>query len=384
MYHFFTAKTHRNIPAESTFDDIPVVWVYYRGFHEANNTCKELYSVHTSSVRLYILPPQLKYARKYPWTLTHSFYAAAGGFSLEGHSGDYLQQNEIPVYQLSYLGVIKILEEDPNLFPDISEASVWARSQRDSLSKFLAIAQTFSFCLTLVLRRHEKLSISLLELSTLGYALCAIIAYAFSWKKPDIVMEPILIRETGGSTSATLAAIRQEIVTSHVKNEVCGLTKAKLTGYQELYNIMKEMGEMATKQSTAIFTKRDTNALIDWRFHLPYMIVLPLTFGFVHLLAWRIQFFTHTEVILWRTSIIINMVLGVILTFDLAEIGRFLFTGNTKSLRFVLVSSWFIILLSLFTLARLCMIVMILRQLGFLPTDAFQVASWSSYLPQFS
>ena len=54
------------------------------------------------------------------------------------------------------------------------------------------------------------------------------------------------------------------------------------------------------------------------------------------------------------------------------------------SVREHIVCGIYTVVMFMYGLVRLCMMVEVLRELPYLPADAFQVASWSGYLPHFS
>ena len=75
-----------------------------------------------------------------------------------------------------------MIEQDPELLPEISAEAIESRSQLSTLTKAVAVLQVLSFCVTCMLRRSESLTLSILEVSTTGYAFCAVMAYAMWWK----------------------------------------------------------------------------------------------------------------------------------------------------------------------------------------------------------
>ena len=96
-------------------------------------------------------------------------------------------------FTITEKGMKFLMEHAPELIPDISEASILDRSQSDSLGKALLIAQLLYFCISCTARWAQSLPLSLLEVSTLAHAICAVVTYFVWWKKPFDVAEPTVI-----------------------------------------------------------------------------------------------------------------------------------------------------------------------------------------------
>ena len=90
-------------------------------------------------------------------------------------------------------GVLFLLEHAPELIPDLSEASILNRSRSDDLGKALLIIQLLYFCISCAARWDQSLPLSLLEVSTLAHAMCAVTTYLVWWNKPFDVAEPTVI-----------------------------------------------------------------------------------------------------------------------------------------------------------------------------------------------
>ncbi|KAK7678138.1 hypothetical protein QCA50_018931 [Cerrena zonata] len=276
------------------------------------------------------------FLRLHPWTLTHSFYAVMGGFA---EIVDGSQEGSTPPYcVLTWAEVYQILKEDPNRVPDISEKHILARSQNDTLTKAIAVTQIFSFCTTCILRRAERLSTSVLEISTIAYAVCAIVSYIPWWKKPLIMAEPTLIEKNRIHPRRSSPSRRSKSprVAWWIRPNPLNKDKPSATAY-----------------------------------------ILPTIYGLLHLLAWDHPFPTHGERILWRVSVI-----TVSASLPVAFVFAFIYSCFIKEGEPIEEAFETIALLT-YTPARLFMLVEPFRQLLYLPLDAYKVASWSNYLPQF-
>lgn len=304
------------------------------------------------------IPPRL-----HRWTLTHSFYAVMGGYAIAADNAGAAELST-SYRALSGSEVQRILQHSPSRVPELSEESIFARSQRDTLSKAVALLQIFSFCMTCILRRAEGLSLSVLEVSTIGYAVCAILAYLPWWKKPRISTEPTLIKSN------------VEVTEDINRDGTSGSGALNIGGVVELV-------------PNAILEKYRGEDFV-WAVGF----ISPSVYGLLHLLAWNDSFPTCIEHILWRISTVVVTASGMAIFLTvfvgaaLEEWFRYMLDVDNvnwtaamiRTLLHILVYS----IVLLYILARLYMIIETFRQLLYLPPDAYQVASWSYYLPHIS
>ena len=83
-----------------------------------------------------------KSARQHKWKLTHSFSAIMGGIAIDPCGGDeYIPGLQCPM--LTADGISFLLENEPQLLPDISGDDVKDKSKGGSSAKFLACDRRF-------------------------------------------------------------------------------------------------------------------------------------------------------------------------------------------------------------------------------------------------
>lgn len=130
------------------------------------------------------------------WTLVHGFYAAMGGFAMDGSTS---QEQFLPGTRtrvaLTSDGLRFLLEHEPNSLPDISEEQIQDKSKADGIKKILVCAQALWFCIQCISRLAQSLPVSLLELNTFGHSLCTLLIYLLWWYKPLNVEQPTLIQD---------------------------------------------------------------------------------------------------------------------------------------------------------------------------------------------
>ena len=80
--------------------------------------------------------------------------------------------------------------------PLISQREILDKSKTDELGKLLACIQATWMVVQVISRIASDMPITLLEVTTLGHVLCALILYALWWHKPRWIKEPTRIEES--------------------------------------------------------------------------------------------------------------------------------------------------------------------------------------------
>ncbi|KAI0807874.1 hypothetical protein C8Q74DRAFT_97069 [Fomes fomentarius] len=161
-------------------------------------------------------PGQRKPRRKHPWTPTHSFYAVMGGFVLQHpHELPSPENRYLPKWQdngvLTSEGVRLLMQNAPELIPDIHLDELLDRNKADGVAKVISVWQLLWFLLTCINRVGYDLPLTLLEISTIAHALCTLFTYIYWWDKPKDVTLPTVIKgdmEIGAWMSTTSGAQR--------------------------------------------------------------------------------------------------------------------------------------------------------------------------------
>lgn len=141
-------------------------------------------------------PPSPKVDRpvRSEWTLVHGFYALMGGFAFASPSGTVLP-NDLTRATITPSGLRFLLELTPEALPDITADQIKDKSKADGLKKTIVCIQALWFCIQCITRVSQSLPVSLLELNTVGHALCTLVIYLLWWHKPLDVEEPTLITD---------------------------------------------------------------------------------------------------------------------------------------------------------------------------------------------
>ena len=226
--------------------------------------------------------------------------------------------------------LLDLLEADVLSWPDVTEQEILDRSKADWVLKSLALIQASWFIAQVIGRAAQGLSVTTLELFTLGIISCALVTYAAWWAKPFDVRTPTIVEP-----------------------------KKPLPGDVEPVERVN-------------FTGRGI-ALVDvGKQVLIWGACATIVFGALHLVGWRFHFPTEIELWLWRASSItcvaMPMVLMILLNLNEDTFGYWFLVGT---------------LLGLYVLCRLYMVVEMFINLRAVPADVYRVPQWSQYFPSF-
>lgn len=179
-----------------------IIWTAWRQFLSAKALCNEIESliieVSTSfhsrtflALKTIQVKPDTRSTYE-SWTLVHGFYAAMGGFVVDLDSA-FLQSQPRFVEGVTRLTVtpkgVRLLAKCGHL-PYIRKDDIADRSKTDELGKFLACLQASWMLVEVCTRLVLGVSITLLEVTTLGHVLCALVLYLLWWHKPRWIREP--------------------------------------------------------------------------------------------------------------------------------------------------------------------------------------------------
>jgi hypothetical protein len=207
----------------------------------------------------------------------------------------------------------------------------------DWITKLLALAQILRFSAQIIGRAVRGLSVTTLELFTLGIVYCAIITYLAQWEKPFDIHVPTTIR-TSDEDLDVPTTIR---TTDEDLERASCFERAKLM----------RGGTVVSPTSGA------------WWWSV--LLFLFLSFGSIHIAAWTFHFPTATGRLLWRISSVGGVAIPMF--FLPATISPFLMG----------------ILAVFYIPCRLYMFVGIFTSLRDVPASVYQTPQWSQYFPSF-
>ncbi|KLO08941.1 hypothetical protein SCHPADRAFT_944015 [Schizopora paradoxa] len=339
-------------------------------------------------------------------------------------NGYYIDQKQTRTRAIiSPNGVRFLMEHEPDLTADFSPSSITARSKSNGLSKaFLALQVTW-FCVSCVSRLASHLPLTLLEVITAAHGLCTLATYAAWWHKPLNVEEPtFLMGERAREAFAFLrmASSGTGLISSLIEapwtaplldgnseshSELAlalraaaryGLSEAELKSLQNS-DLTKDIETESDSVDTVInLSVKFVSVVMDFddggnNLFTVFIVIMPAVYGSVHLLGWNIQFPTLVERSLWRVVTVAICSSGVLLSIiglccnALSNVklrARRLNNLCTSISDFLFV--WLFIIPFLYLFSTSYLLVESIRQLFYLPPEAFVIASLSSYFPHFS
>ncbi|MCJ1433703.1 hypothetical protein MMC27_003067 [Xylographa pallens] len=272
--------------------------------------------------------------------------------------------------QLLYAYRTGIISEIPRL--SIEELS--DRSKGDALIKTFALVQITWLIIQIIARACQSLAVTLLEISVLAIAGCAIATYILLWHKPQDVMVPTYIDAAAILTRAQVAelAARSHVSTLMVKEFWLHGVAVRVMAD----NIFPTTHGLPVRLTPFSDTTLHLNPVIVG-FGLGGLI-----FGAIHLIAWNFHFPTPAEQLLWRVSCLFLLAApllapaGYYLTESLAA------RSNTADLLANRVlRPAFRVLVPLYLLARLFLLVEVFRSLAFAPASTWAQVAWPVMIP---
>ena len=297
-----------------------------------------------------------KYIYQMNWTLTHTFFLHMGGFCLETPSGLRQQLDDDDLYEIlkgaergthppEWLSELKKVEED----------HINDHVKSNPLTKIIACCQALWLVTQVISRICQHRAVTLLEVSTLAYAACALTAYAAWWKNPQNATLPITI------------LCPDEVMPTRRTEDPLYYSKVSRAEYA-----------WAGQHWSRFLDKFDGDGYIS----AGLMALCSAIFGGIHVASWNITLFSNVEQWLWRVSALHCCTAGIIavLVYWLGELCETL-SWIRRTTSDVIMSSTLLVILSLYVIARLFMIVEVFLSLRALPRSAYESVQWSSFLP---
>ncbi|KAF8173461.1 hypothetical protein BJ912DRAFT_1046875 [Pholiota molesta] len=344
------------------------------------------------------LPSPLKEAKGPQWTLAHGFFVQMGGFMLceSGRPIQTLIDGRVSIYERTknearLLWNIQQKVIDP---PRITEEDIQDRSKGDAISKTLIILQTTWFVAQCIARWAQRLSVTELEVVTLGFAMLNGITYGLWWDKPQNVGRPVFLeskktmgryqREFCNTTfedadteanpqlrlGQAMPILRKEVEEHAYSPNL--LWRLPLLIVQALgLPLIKMLGgdSTMTKMRVGMFnTGRNSGHEADYA-----ISAIGALFGFVHLIpSWWLHFSSHQEMWLWRIS-------AIIITADPVSMGLSIYFDQPF---FIIVFGFFAVIGTvLYPIARIILLTLSLTALRSPPPGALQTIEWTTFIP---
>lgn len=299
--------------------------------------------------------------KQYPdhgWTETHAMFAYMGGFCLTSKEDRSVQR---VLYKKEFFA--QVLDGKVEL-PKIKEEAIREKGKCDSIAKAIVVIQTLWFGAQAAYRVSQGFDVIQLELTTLGHVVLNILIYFFWWNKPWNLQLPIDVYRKSKRLQASSSKKMRSI------GNALGREPESQTPLRPWLTLRVRIATLGNESGGLAKTFRVAGIFL-------FAVVLCL-FGAVHCLAWNSPFPTHAERVLWRSCA--PIVTGIpaigVLAFALGlkskgRVGEVMITVN-------------ILLVLVYTLARICLLMLSLASLRALPFKAYENPSWTLYTPHIS
>jgi hypothetical protein len=156
------------------------------------------------------------------WTMSHSFFAAMGGFVYRTSSDPATTFIEGDSRQLVLTTHAVQLLESVDLLPDLSEKDIEDKSKADALAKTLVCLQATWLLIQILGRLIAHLPVTLLEINTAGHVFCALSIYALWWDKPLDVLVPFTMSDTTPGVTSCVVMLYMYSMISSTRHGVIG------------------------------------------------------------------------------------------------------------------------------------------------------------------
>ncbi|KAF6231640.1 hypothetical protein HO173_010172 [Letharia columbiana] len=257
--------------------------------------------------------------------------------------------------------------------PELSTADLEDRSKGDIFVKGAAVLQISWLVIQIIARASEGLAISLLEITTLAFAACAIATYILLWHKPQDVMTPTYI-------DATNILTREQVIGLAARSPVSTLFVHEFWLHGVAVRAMADTVFPWTRGIPIRLPRQGDTLYLN-----PIFIGIGFggaLFGTIHFVAWNFVFPTPVERMLWRVSCCVNLsmpLLGTAMYFVTIHNARKDNETDTKTNALLRPFTTICTLLYLF--ARLYLMTEVFRSLAYPPPTTFQDINWPSAIP---
>jgi hypothetical protein len=268
-----------------------------------------------------------------------------GGFAVRSESeGAYISS-----IQVEPMDLLDLFERGELAWPEFEDSEIDARTQADVVVKSIALSQLIWFIAQIIGRTIDGCAVTTLELFTLSNVLCSVVTYIVWWEKPYGVRAPIIL----------------DIPTSYELTD----RGADFFGDADVQNTKCRLAG----------------------------VCVGISFGALHLLAWRFHFPSETERLLWQicsVGIIITSVYLPIAHLWTIPFEEYLVPRATRlfdkipQLRdsgFIsrATDAIFLLPLGFYLIFRLYMLVEMFAAFRDVPQDVYTTIQWTQYFPAF-
>lgn len=263
----------------------------------------------------------------------------------------------------------------------ISDADVADKSHADIITKLLAIVQSGWLIVDSITRKARGLSISQLELATMGFIVCALAMYGFWWHKPfNVERRHVVVKLACPEEQRSDARARAD----SEPEPVCSLG-GRVT-------------DLSEEEFLSLIVKFEDGDFGD-RFHPTAKSIAPFLpsaamyatgafFSAVHLAAWNWRFPSPLARTLWRSAATAALVTSfspfwMYPLFFLTEAFQERAITLGEKIVEVVAISMAVLLPSVYVISRITILVLTFYCFAAMPESAYERVQWTAFIPHF-
>lgn len=254
------------------------------------------------------------------------------------------------------------------------------KSKADWFTRIIASLQIIWFLTQIVGRVASDLTITPLELFTLGYVGCALGMYYFWRHKPFDLQVPItvtvIVRSSASVTSPDARNRSNERRSTRRRSESgdAGFLPNDKSGH---YNTrVRRSGSIPgisnSKRKKLLWVSRNQSMLVS-------LIFFTFLVSACHLLGWKYPFSTIIEAWLWRVCSLLSLGLPLLIIF--VQITYWQLDEEARESVFKNVEAFTVLCALLYFSVRTCLLVQVFLALRSVPVDVFDTVEWAQYMP---
>jgi hypothetical protein len=277
-----------------------------------------------------------------------------GGFVLEDSDGKPLHPAIPGMHNMDWNDFV---------FPRMSEKQIRDRSKGDAFAKAIVLAQLTWFLTQCVARLIKQLPLTELELVTAAHAILTVVIYTAWWDKPIDVSCYVAVSHTESTEDKEYDDWEA------------------YSGFDEVLSLLTCSSVLSQKPQVPLFFSGQPHHKELPEAILAIEYAIGAIFGGIHCTAWKFDFSSRIEQLLWRTSSAsiasYPVLCALAITLSVQT------PGGSKRETISDLAGYLVFGFGtpIYIIARLVLLFLAVFTLRDLPRDAYLAVRWTSFLP---